>query len=265
MERKLKHHDFFKALPFIGFKSSGSYDRLGMWKWRSNCNYACFYLVTRGELFATLDDGRSLIAREDDVLFLRSVDVATMGCNSSDGNAYNFISFYYDEAFDLEIDALIQSADAKKLFVDIYEAHHSTYPLARLKLYSLFMRLVYLLSSKTLKGSKDYSEVSQIQSAAEYINQNCQKKITEDELCRISGYSPAHLRRLFIKYYSRSPRDYILDRRIEMAKEMLLDKPPKSIQEIALSLDFCSPSYFCKLFKQRVGLTPLDYKAKYDV
>ena len=236
-----------------------------MWKWRSDCNYACFYLVKQGEMFASLDDGRFLVACEGDILFLRSADIATMGCQNAEGNAYDFISFYYDEIFDLEIDTLIQGADVKKLFLDIYEAHHSTYPLARLKLYAHFMKLVYLLSSKTLKGSKDYSEVSQIRSAAEYINLNCRKKITEDELCRVSGYSPAHLRRLFIKYYSRSPRDYILDRRIEMAKEMLLDKPPKSIQEISVSLDFCSPSYFCKLFRQRVGLTPMEYKEKYDV
>lgn len=265
MTTQLKKHDFFASYPFIGFKSIGSYNNTEAWEWRSNCNYACFYLVTRGELSASLDDGREFTAREGDVLFLRSVDRATLGCRKSEGNTHDFISFYYDESFNLEIATLIKGADAKKLSRDIYEAYHSADPLARLKLYTHFMKLVYLLSSKTLKGTKDYSEVSQIQSAAEYINLNCQKKITEDELCRISGYSPAHLRRLFVKYYSRSPRDYILDRRIEMAKEMLLEKPPKSIQEIAESLDFCSPSYFCKLFKQKVGITALEYKEKYDI
>ena len=265
MEQQIKAHDFFAAEPFRGFKSSGGYNHTGAWSWRSDCAYACFYVVTRGELFASLDDGREFLAREGDVLFLRSRDRAVIGSASAEGNAHEFVSFYYDEAFDLEIATLVRGADAKKLFHDIYEAHHSAYPLARFKLYLSFMRLVYLLSSKTFKGSKDYSEVSQLQSAAEYINLNCQKKITEEELCRASGYSPAHLRRLFLKHYGRSPRDYILDRRIEMAKEMLLDKPPKSIQEIAVSLEFCSPSYFCKLFRQRVGLTPLEYRETYDV
>lgn len=261
---ELKHHDFFATYPFLGFKSIGNYSYREAWKWRSNCNYACFYLPRRGEMFAVLDDGREFTAREGDVLFLRSIDRATIGSNDPDGSAHDFISFYYDETFDLEIDTLVRGADVRKLASDLYEAHHSAYPLARFKLYTGFMKLIYLLSSKTLKETKDYSAVHQIQSAAEYINLNCQGRITEEELCRASGYSPAHLRRLFVKYYSRSPRDYILDRKIEMAKEMLLDKPPKSIQEIAISLDFCSPSYFCKLFKQRVGMTPLEYKEKYD-
>lgn len=265
MSDQLKDRDFFATYPFIGFKSCGSHNKTEAWSWRSDCAYACFYLVTRGELFAHLDDGKEFIAREGDVLFLRSCDKAVLGSKNLDGNCHDFISFYYDEHFDLEIATLVRGADAQKFSSDIYEAHHSAYPLARLRLYTCFMKLVYQLSSKTLKGTKDYSAGYQIQSAAEYINLNCQKAIKEEDLCRMSGYSPAHLRRLFIKYYSRSPREYILDRRIELAKEMLLENPPKSTQEIAESLDFCSPSYFCKLFKQRVGLTPLEYKDKFDV
>ena len=265
MEQQLKDHDFFASYPFIGFKRTGSYHHTGSWEWRNDCSYACFYLVTRGEMFAHLDDGRRLTVRRGDVLFLKSADKATIGSHCPDGSTHDFISFYYDERFDLGIDTLVHGAEAEQLSRDIYEAHHSAYPLAHFKLYTHFTRLVYRLASKTLKSTKDYSEISQIQSAAEYINQNCHKRITEDELCRASGYSPAHLRRLFLKYYARSPRDYILDRRIDIAKEILLDKPPKSIQEIAISLNFCSPSYFCKLFKQRVGITPLEYKAQYDI
>lgn len=265
MEQQLKTHDFFHSHPLIGFKSAGSYNHTGKWSWRSDCNYACFYLVTRGELFVRLDDGGCLSASKGDVLFLRSIDRGTIGSENPSGSAHDFISFYYDETFDLEIDTLVKGADAEQLSRRVYEAHHSTYPLARFKLYTNFVRLLYLLSSKTLKSTKDGSEAFKIRSAAEYINLNCQKRITEEELCRTSGYSPAHLRRLFLKYYSRSPRDYVLDRRIEMAKEMLLDKPPKSIQEIAESLDFCSPSYFCKLFRKRTGCTPLEYREANDV
>lgn len=265
MEQQLKDHDFFAVYPFFGFKNAGIYNQTCEWEWRKNDRFACFYIVTRGEVFVTLDDGRKFTAHESDALFLKSMDKATMGCNNPNGSEHIFVSFYYDEGFDLGIDTLVMGTDAKTLAHDIYEAHHSVYPLARFKLYTHFMKLVYLLSSKTLKGSKEYWDVSQIQSAAEYINLNCQKKITEKELCHISGYSPAHLRRLFVKHYARSPQDYILDRRLEMAKELLLDRPPRSVQEIAELLGICSPSYFCKLFKQRVGLTPMEYKEKYDV
>ncbi len=263
LEKRIKDVDFFATPPFLGFKNAGYYDHQRAWSWLSKCDYACFYLVTRGEISVS-DGERDIVAREGDVLFLRSADAMMMRCTQETSNAYYFVSFYYDESVDLMIDTVVRDAGVTNLFKDIYEAHHLVYALSRFKVYTLFMRLIYALSSKTLKADKDYSQTYHIRAAAEYINLNYEKKITIDDLCRISGYSPAHLRRLFIKHYSCSPTEYILERRIDAAKEMLLDMPTKSTEEIAQSLGVCSPSYFCKLFKERVGLTPLEYKNKYS-
>ena len=76
----------------------------------------------------------------------------------------------------------------------------------------------------------------------------------------MTGYSPAHLRRLFIKVFGTSPINYIIDRKIERAKEMLLEPPEKTIEEITDMLGICSPSYFCRMFKSRVGISPMEYK-----
>jgi AraC-like DNA-binding protein len=210
------------------------------------------------------EGGIELVAREGDVIFLRSYDEVMMSCNGEDGNAYYFVSFWYDESVDLMIDTLVREAGVTSVFKDIYEAHRSSYKLSGFKTYTLFMRLLYSLSSKTLKADKDYSDTYHIRSAAEYINLNYDKKISIDELCRVSGYSPAHLRRLFVKYYGVSPRDYILDRRISASKEMLLDMPRKTVEEITEALGICSPSYFCKLFKEKVGITPLEYRERFS-
>ena len=263
MEKRIKDFDFFATPPFCGFKSAGYHDYHRAWSWLSKCNYACFYFVTRGEISVS-DGNREIVAREGDALFLKSTDEMMMRCTQEDGNAYYFVSFYYDESVDLMIDTVVRDVGAEALFKDIHEAHHLVYALSRFKVYTLFMRLIYALSSKTLKADKDYSQTYHIRAAAEYINLNYEKKITVDDLCCISGYSPAQLRRLFLKHYSCSPTEYISDRRIEAAKEMLLDMPTKSTEEIAQSLGFCSPSYFCKIFREKVGLTPLAYKNKYN-
>jgi AraC-like DNA-binding protein len=207
---------------------------------------------------------RETVVREGDTLFLRSCDSPLMYCKNSNGNAYYFVSFFYDESIDLMIDTVVRESGAANLFKDMYESHHSGYELSRLKTYTLFMRLIYTLASKTLKADKMYSDTYHIRAAAEYIHLNYNKKITVEELCCISGYSPAHLRRLFLKHYGLSPREYILNKRIERSKEMLTDMPSKSIEEISETLGMCSPSYFCKLFKEKVGMTPLEYKNKYS-
>lgn len=264
MEKRINDMDLFASPPFKNFKSAGYYDHAKPWSWHSKCDYACFYCVTRGKI--TVSDRQNVIvAQEGDVLFLRSTDEMLMQCSDERGNAYYFVSFYYDESVDLMIDTYIRDAGVTNLFGDIYEAHRSLYNLGRFKLYTIFIRLVYALCSKTLKADKSYSDTYHIRSTAEYINLNCTKKISTSELCKISGYSPAHLRRLFIKHYSLSPRDYIIKCRIEMAKEMLVDMPSKTTEEISSFLGMCSPSYFCKIFKERTGLTPTEYKEKHII
>jgi two-component system response regulator YesN len=102
--------------------------------------------------------------------------------------------------------------------------------------------------------------VSRINSAAEYINVNYYKNITMQDLCRLTGYSESHLRRLFVKNFGMSPQNYIVEKRMEMAKEMLLDIPEKTVDEIADLLGISSTSYFCKLFRSKNGMSPSDYK-----
>ncbi len=262
MNSRLCDFDFFKSPPFLGFRNANHLERNKKWTWVCKCNYACFYCVTRGEISVACN-GKEYTARTGDVIFLKSSDNAVMNCYSEDGNSYYFVSFYYDEATDLMIDTLIKDAGVTSLFKDVRDAHHSASYLGNFKLFSCFIKLTYRLASRTLKTDKSYSDVYPIRAAAEYINLNYDKKISIDTLCRISGYSPAHLRRLFIKQFSLSPKDYILNRRLEAAKDMLLDMPEKSIDEVAEDLGLCSPSYFCKLFKEKVGVTPLEYRGKF--
>jgi AraC-like DNA-binding protein len=57
-----------------------------------------------------------------------------------------------------------------------------------------------------------------------------------------------------------SAQDYIQARVIELAKEKLLD-PSKSISEIAYEMGFKYPQHFTRLFKQRVGQSPHEYRS----
>ncbi len=62
--------------------------------------------------------------------------------------------------------------------------------------------------------------------SVQYININYYKKITVSELCKISGYSVSHLRRLFMREYGVSPRQYIVrDLLIESAAFVDEGKP----------------------------------------
>lgn len=74
--------------------------------------------------------------------------------------------------------------------------------------------------------------------------------------------SYAWFRKMFKLYTGIAPQQYFIQLKIEKAK-MLLGDPSKSIKEIAYDLKFESSFYFSKLFKEKAGLSPDQYKKKF--
>jgi AraC family transcriptional regulator, transcriptional activator of pobA len=64
---------------------------------------------------------------------------------------------------------------------------------------------------------------------------------------------------LIKKETGKSAQDYIHLKLIDIAKEMIFDTS-KSLSEVAYGLGFKYPQHFTRLFKQRVGQTPLEYR-----
>lgn len=74
------------------------------------------------------------------------------------------------------------------------------------------------------------------------------------------GTSPDYLRQLFRREFGESVRAYILRRRIELA-ELLLKSTSAPIKEIANQTGFQNEHYFSRLFHQRTGHTPTQFRA----
>ncbi len=61
-----------------------------------------------------------------------------------------------------------------------------------------------------------------------------------------------------------SPQEYIQTKVITLAKEKIFDVD-QSISEIAYSLGFKYPQHFTRLFKQKVGMSPVDYRNRMSI
>ena len=72
------------------------------------------------------------------------------------------------------------------------------------------------------------------------------------------GISESGFRALFRKAMGMSPLQYRLETRINKAR-YLLESTDLSIQQIAEQLRFYDEAYFCKLFRQKTGLSPRSY------
>ena len=251
--------DIFTTSPFHSVRNVGFYKQKSGWSWESNCGYACFYCVTDGCLTLEIN-GATHKARVGEVVFLRSGDKGAMLKAENEDVSYYFLSFYYDESVSLGIGLVVNNAAATALFKDINRTYHSEAYLYKLKVAQMFFEIVHHLATLTAANSESYLRASGLRAATEYVNVYYYKKITLNDLCAVSNYSPAHLRRLFLKHYEVTPQEYIINKKLNAVREMLTDAPEKSVDEIAELLSFCSASYLCKLFKKRYGVSILQYK-----
>ena len=75
-----------------------------------------------------------------------------------------------------------------------------------------------------------------------------------------TGYSSAHIRRLFKKETNLSPIEFLNNRRIDYAKELFWKwKRQIPVKEISLMSGFYDMYYFSRLFKKQSGLSPTEY------
>ncbi len=95
-----------------------------------------------------------------------------------------------------------------------------------------------------------------------YMEKNYNKTITMTEMAGISSMSPRNLIRRFEQATSNTPLEYLQRFRIENAKKMLENKND-GIEQIAMKCGYEDMSFFRKVFKRHVGMTPREYKDKY--
>lgn len=93
----------------------------------------------------------------------------------------------------------------------------------------------------------------------EYISSHLNQKIKVTDLAEHCGLTPNYLSYIFKQISGKNISDYILEKRIEKAKQLLLSQE-HTCAEIAFFLGFTSQSYFIACFKKFVGTTPRNWK-----
>ena len=96
-----------------------------------------------------------------------------------------------------------------------------------------------------------------------YIDTHFAREINLDSLAQLQFTSKYHLIRVFKKYYGVTPRQYLIDKRIEHAKKIL--KTGQSVSDTCYTVGFASVNSFSNLFKAKTGMAPSIYrKATFD-
>lgn len=106
-----------------------------------------------------------------------------------------------------------------------------------------------------------YSNQEQIETVIgvrSYIDNNYDNDLNLDLISRFRFVSKYHLLRLFKKYYGLTPRQYLIDKRIEKSKEQLING--MSVTETCFAVGFESLGSFSTLFKTKTGKSPTEFR-----
>jgi AraC family transcriptional regulator len=97
--------------------------------------------------------------------------------------------------------------------------------------------------------------------ALDYITDRLGGELRVAQIAEEVNMSPYHFTRLFKQATGLAPHQYIMHRRIEMAKKLLVETELPIVQ-IALEIGFQSQSRFTTLFRQFTGKTPKAYRGQ---
>lgn len=99
-----------------------------------------------------------------------------------------------------------------------------------------------------------------IEEIQNYIKCNYSEQISLEDISNLIGLSKFHLSRIFSKRVGMGIKEFLIDFRINKAKDLLSKGMP--VADVAYSTGFNDPNYFCKLFKKYTGSTPSCYKQR---
>ncbi|WP_256716072.1 response regulator [Paenibacillus odorifer] len=99
--------------------------------------------------------------------------------------------------------------------------------------------------------------------AITHINGNLQRNLSVADCAREVHLSPSYFSNLFKKETGMTLAQYIIGRRMDKAKELVLEGI--QVQDIAISLGYEDRPYFTEQFKKYTGMTPTDFRAKYTL
>ena len=126
-----------------------------------------------------------------------------------------------------------------------------------LKFTSLLYEFLSLIVKDVSRDEK--SENLYLKSATRYIKAHYTEDITVDKIASYIGISRKYLFAIFKNNLNVSPKDYIINYRMEKACDFLKNAT-LSIGNVAYSVGYKDPLTFSKMFKLKTGVSPSEYR-----
>ena len=220
-------------------------------------NYYDLTLVLGGEI-TYYADGRRIDLRENDAMLLPPGTVRSRD-PIPDPSKYVCFNFYLADGKELSLPEYmpgIINTDIKKI-ISGFTSHHIL-PTGHSKEQVIMVLNYVLYELINLYEQKSRNEY--VIRAIEYINCHLTESITLRAVSEHLKLSKEYTSALFKKETGVCLTEYVTERKMLLAKQMLDSNEQSSLTEVAKSLGYDNYYYFSRLFKRKFGIAPIKFK-----
>lgn len=259
------HYEYDQNLPFSLLSANATRESELATFERAAFPYYVFEYLLKGAGTVIINNNIKFSVKQNDVYILPKYYDHKFYPDIN--NPWQKIFFIIDGAFaehciqsyKLEQKYLFQNCNIKEYFLRMRNIFLSVNPRLNHLASSVFLEIIQKLYEAGTSNNQQYSP--DITLAKDIIDSNICKKIDLNKICTKTMRSKAHIIRKFKRETGSTPYDYLLTKKIELAKKILISTN-FSIKEIAEKLKFADQYYFSGIFKKKTGVSPKNFRIK---
>ncbi len=226
-----------------------------------NSAYSRLYYIVSGEALIKMDSGETLLLEAGNWYLLPAGSSFTYLCNSRMEHIYFHFKLCSFEGLDLlhQCKKPIQISAKEHELEQLETCLNSSGILGGLKVHQMAEKMVitFLEESGIIIEQREFSPC--VTRAIRYINRHLSAKLSMEEILEHTYVSKSTLTKHFKKELSMSVHDYIFDRILFEAGQ-LLARSRQSVQEISEKFGFSDQFYFSKCFRKKYYMSPREYR-----
>ena len=229
---------------------------------RNHADYYTIEYVVSGKGYIH-SEGKRYTVDADCVYILHPGGGHTYGADKSNPYEKIWINFYSGiltdviAAYGLSERTVFPRSGCRRFFDELLSLARECpdNDLSFLKCSAIIYRLLFFLAAGIDK--EGVSPLAKL--VKETLDSAIYRKVTVEGLATQLNISKSQMTREFRRFYGVSPYQYLLDRKIYVARHLLRSTGMR-VCEIGARLGFDDEYYFSNLFKAKVGLSPLAYR-----
>lgn len=224
-------------------------------------HYLCEYILNGSGLL--IIDGKTIPFTNNSTIFIRKgTDFSIIADNNTTLDKIDIVfsaNYIENMLAEYSIHSGVYNIDTMDNFVTLQEFLNSTFDEVSSIFFSENIHQILMKISSRLRFNPNSLAINIKHALDSHLYKACSIVEIADSI----HISKDTLNRIFKKYYNRTPYDYLLCKKIEIAKKLLVSTN-FSVQYISHTLSYHNERYFSDLFANKVGLSPIEYRKKFS-